>query len=80
MTCVGLGLKDKAFYQAAIDQSVDRLLRELGMGRDASFDTLLSVVACSSWLSRVLHLGLRCGSPIKQPQAENSALGYDSHT
>lgn len=55
MACVGLGLKDKAFYQAAIDQSS---LKELGMRRDAYFDILLSVVAYSSWLSQVLRLGL----------------------
>lgn len=54
MALVGLGLKDKAFYQAAIYPS----LKELGMRRDAYFDILLSVVACSLWLSRVLRLGL----------------------
>lgn len=76
VACVGLGLKDKAFYQAAIDQ----WLRELGMRKDAYFDILLSVAACSSWLSQVLHLGLWHSLPIKRPQAENSAFSYDSHT
>lgn len=50
------------------------------MRRDAYFDILLSVVACSSWLSQVLRLGLWHSLSIKQPQVENSALGFDSHT